>query len=576
MYEEYFGLSGAPFKLNPDPKYFFGSRSHNKAMAYLHYGLKQAEGFIVITGPIGSGKTMVIGHLLDQLNVSNVVAAQLLTSNIAPDELLDHILSAFRIEPEGEGRTGKLEAFEDYLFDQLNRGRRVLLIIDEAQNLPFETLEELRMLSNVDYDGTPLFQVFLIGQPEFRDTLQSDRLEQLRQRVIASYHLESLSADETREYILHRLTVAGWNDNPCFSNSAFNIIFHETKGRPRRINTLCNRLMLYCSLEDEAKVTEAIVKKVVAEFKEESLQTQDNSSTEKSSVDPARKVALPPVRAVSPERKAVGDDEKQARPHAKDDVVVSLDSARARVKVSASADEPHEQVSEASTKTDASDDASDDVALHASEDSDRQTDSKLVSHDAENAVDGAEKPSGKEDSPPITEEDRSSTAVDNEDVSLGDEGGSMEKETAAPELAAIASAIGGSVFDRLKSKRSETANGNGEPRSEATLEDVASAIEEARSNEGGVISADDDALPLMPANAAIPPLAPVQSSEWREKAKTSINSAREELKDAHASMRRVRKSLVEMQKRGREDHQKVVSCISRAESLLTELRKDWT
>ena len=126
-------------------------------MAYLHYGLKQAEGFIVITGPIGAGKSMLIGHLLDQLNRSNVVAAHLLTANVKPDELLGHILSAFRIEPEGEGRAAQLAAFEDFLFDQLNRGRRALLVMDEAQNLPHETLEELRMLSNMDYDGTPLF-----------------------------------------------------------------------------------------------------------------------------------------------------------------------------------------------------------------------------------------------------------------------------------------------------------------------------------------------------------------------------------------------------------------------------------
>ncbi|MBL4620003.1 MAG: AAA family ATPase [Marinicaulis sp.] len=199
MYEEYFSFKGAPFKLSPDPKFFFGSRSHNKAMAYLHYGLKQAEGFIVITGPVGAGKSMVIGQLLSQLDRSNIVAAQLLTSNVEPEELLDHILSAFRIEPEGEGRTGQLEAFEDYLFDQLHRGKRVLLIMDEAQNLPLKTLEELRMLSNIDYDGTPLFQVFLIGQPEFRDTLTSAKMEQLNQRVIAFYHLENLSFEETKE-----------------------------------------------------------------------------------------------------------------------------------------------------------------------------------------------------------------------------------------------------------------------------------------------------------------------------------------------------------------------------------------
>ena len=274
MYEEYFRLSDAPFRLNPDPRFFYGSRSHNKAMAYLHYGLKQAEGFIVITGPVGAGKSMLIGHLLDQLNASNVVAANLLTSNIEPEDLLAQILSAFRIEPEGEGRTGQIEAFEDYLFDQLNRGRRVLLIIDEAQNLPFKTLEELRMLSNIDYEGTPLFQVFLVGQPEFRTIMEQPNMEQLRQRVIASYHLENLSEEETRDYILHRLSVAGWREDPAFTDDAFHAIFTESTGLPRRINTLCNRLMLFCSLEETHEVTASIVETVCAELREEKLESR--------------------------------------------------------------------------------------------------------------------------------------------------------------------------------------------------------------------------------------------------------------------------------------------------------------
>jgi general secretion pathway protein A len=291
MYEEYFGLTGAPFKLSPDPKFFFGSRSHNKAMAYLHYGLRQAEGFIVITGPVGAGKSMVIGHLLNQLDRSNIVAAQLLTSNVEPDELLDHILSSFRIEPEGEGRTGQLEAFEDYLFDQLNRGKRVLLIMDEAQNLPLKTLEELRMLSNIDFDGTPLFQVFLIGQPEFRETLAGANMEQLKQRVIASYHLENLTYEETKEYILHRLSVVGWREDPAFSDGAFKAIFAETGGRPRRINTLCNRLMLYCSLEQIHDVTRAVVKEVAAELHEEKLGSDEAQGNNKKAAAPKARSA---------------------------------------------------------------------------------------------------------------------------------------------------------------------------------------------------------------------------------------------------------------------------------------------
>ncbi len=309
MYEEYFQLSGAPFKLNPDPRYFFGSRSHNKAMAYLHYGLKQAEGFIVITGPVGAGKTMLIGHLLDQLNRSNIVAAQLLTSNVGPDELLGHILSAFRIVAEGEGRTGQLEAFEDYLFDQLNRGRRVLLIMDEAQNLPRETLEELRMLSNIDYDGTPLFQVFLVGQPEFREAMSAPDMEQLKQRVIASYHLENLTRVETQEYILHRLAVAGWSEDPVFTADGIDAIFAETGGRPRRINTLCNRLMLFCALEKRHDVNASVVETVVSELRDEKLgdAKRNDQDTEEACVRAINHdAAIPIERALSKVRAPKG------------------------------------------------------------------------------------------------------------------------------------------------------------------------------------------------------------------------------------------------------------------------------
>lgn len=318
MYEEYFRLTDAPFRLNPDPRFFYGSRSHNKAMAYLHYGLKQAEGFIVITGPVGAGKSMVIGHLVDQLNASNVVAANLLTSNIEPEDLLSQILSAFRIEPEGEGRTGEIEAFEDYLFDQLNRGRRVLLIIDEAQNLPFKTFEELRMLSNIDYEGTPLFQVFLVGQPEFRAIMEQPNMEQLRQRVIASYHLEPLSEEETRDYILHRLSVAGWREDPAFTKGAFKAIYAETGGLPRRINTLCNRLMLYCSLEHAHEVTAKVVEAVCEELKEEKLEARKLAEEAPAAQTTDAPEETHPVPAADPLAEV-----KQA-------VILSLDEARAK------------------------------------------------------------------------------------------------------------------------------------------------------------------------------------------------------------------------------------------------------
>lgn len=269
MYEEFFGFGGSPFRLAPDPKFFFGSKSHNKAMAYLHYGLRQAEGFIVITGEIGAGKSVLIGHLIDQLDRSNVLAANLLTPNLAPEDLLSHILSAFRIEPSGSGKTAEIEAFEDFLFDQMNHGRRVLLIVDEAQNLPVRTLEELRVLSNLEYDGTPLFQVFLVGQPDFRETMARSDMEQLRQRVIATYHLEPMSRTETEKYVEHRLTQVGWNGDPKISADAFDAIHAATGGLPRKIHKLCNRILLFCSVEKLHQVDGATIALVLSDMSAE-------------------------------------------------------------------------------------------------------------------------------------------------------------------------------------------------------------------------------------------------------------------------------------------------------------------
>ena len=304
MYEERFGFSGSPFRLAPDPKFFFGSKSHNKAMSYLHYGLRQAEGFIVITGEIGAGKTMLIGHLLDQLDRSNIVAANLLTPNLEAADLLSHILSAFRIEAAGEGKAAEIEAFEDFLFDQLNHGRRVLLVVDEAQNLPLKTLEELRVLSNMEYDGTPLFQVFLVGQPDFRETMARPDMEQLRQRVIATYHLEPMLRDETEAYIKHRLSQVGWTQTPAFSADAFDAIFAATGGLPRKIHKLCNRVLLFAAVENLVSIDGAAVETVLAD-----LIAEQKAGERIDAAEAFAPVAAPAAAAVQP-ADAAGKGEK--------------------------------------------------------------------------------------------------------------------------------------------------------------------------------------------------------------------------------------------------------------------------
>ncbi len=294
MYEEFFSFSGSPFRLAPDPKFFFGSKSHNKAMAYLHYGLRQAEGFIVVTGEIGSGKSMLIEHLLDQLDRSNVLAANLTTPNLAPEDLLSHILSAFRIEAAGDGKAAEIEAFEDFLFDQMNHGRRVLLVVDEAQNLPIKTLEELRVLSNLDYDGTPLFQVFLIGQPDFRETMARADMEQLRQRVIATYHLEPMTRAETEKYIEHRLGFVGWAGDPKITGDAYDAIYAATGGLPRKIHKLCNRMLLFCAVEKLRHVDGATIANVLSDL-----------GVEQAAATPAERADLDVNAAIAAARETV-------------------------------------------------------------------------------------------------------------------------------------------------------------------------------------------------------------------------------------------------------------------------------
>lgn len=249
MFETYYGFSGAPFRLSPDPRFFFNSRSHRKAMAYLDYGLGQREGFIVITGRIGSGKSTLVSHLLSRVDLRRVVAAQIATTQVDPDDMLRLIVSSFNVLPAAKDKATLLRALEAFLVQQSRDGRQVLAVIDEAQNLPMRTIEEIRMLSNLVRDGRSLLQIFLIGQPQFSALLANPALEQLRQRVIASYSLEALSPIETRRYIEHRLGLVGWTGDPSLGEAIFDRVFEETEGIPRRINTLCARLFLLGALD---------------------------------------------------------------------------------------------------------------------------------------------------------------------------------------------------------------------------------------------------------------------------------------------------------------------------------------
>lgn len=269
MYTAFYKLSGKPFQLSPDPRFFFSSRGHKRAMSYLRYGLSQGEGFIVITGGIGTGKTTLVRNLFAELDTGSVVAAQLVTSQLEADDMLTMVVAAFGLDYEGMSKAVLIKRLEDFLASSTRAGKRVLLVVDEAQNLPAKTLEELRMLSNFQISDKPLLQSFLLGQEEFRATLQSPDLEQLRQRIIASCHLSALSPNETRHYVEHRLRVVGWQEDPRFADDAFAVMHELSGGVPRRVNILCDRLFLYGYLEGKHEFDASVVRQVGLELAEE-------------------------------------------------------------------------------------------------------------------------------------------------------------------------------------------------------------------------------------------------------------------------------------------------------------------
>ena len=269
MYDDYYGFSGKPFQLTPDHKFFFNSKGHNRAMAYLRYGLEQGEGFIVITGGIGTGKTTLVRNLFEELSNTDVMAAQLVTTQVEPEDMLRMVCASFGLVHEGLNKATLLHNLEAVARARHAEGKQILLVVDEAQNLPARSVEELRMLSNFQINNKALVQSFLLGQEEFKRTLQSPGMEQFRQRIIASYHLEPLSEDEMEKYIKHRLHLVGWKDNPSFAEGVFNKIYEFTGGVPRLINALCDRFMLFGCLEERECLELEDIETVIEELQGE-------------------------------------------------------------------------------------------------------------------------------------------------------------------------------------------------------------------------------------------------------------------------------------------------------------------
>lgn len=284
MYEGYYNFTAKPFRLTPDPKFLYKSKGHARALAYLQYGLHSGEGFVIVTGDVGTGKTTLMRTLMESIKRERIAAAQITTTQLDSQELLRLIVSSFNIRPQNlpqnVPKAQLLYDIEAFLLARAKEKKRVLLIVDEAQNLPVESLEELRMLSNIQYGDSAILQSFLLGQREFQDTLRSGSLEQFRQRVLTSYHLGALSQEETTEYIHHRLGMVGWKGDPAITEMAYQRIFEQTQGVPRKINTFCDRLFLYGSLEELHEFDENTVNHVINERLNEIGEESDSSKEE--------------------------------------------------------------------------------------------------------------------------------------------------------------------------------------------------------------------------------------------------------------------------------------------------------
>ncbi len=294
MFDDFYGLKGRPFQLTPDPAFYFESLTHRKALSYLGYGLAQGEGFVVITGEVGSGKSTLVGHLMSTIDPARLTAAQVVTSKLDGEELVHVVAQAFGLLIDGHDKATALGAIEGFLHEEARAGRRCLLIVDESQNLEIGALEELRMLSNFQLGSHPLLQTLLLGQPEFRETLlDHPELEQLRQRVIATHHLEAMESTEVQPYIEHRMKCVGWDSNPAFDQRVFAEIYTASGGVPRRINQIVNRLLLLGAVDQRTRIDGVMLGQVLSELTEDGTLSLTRAASKQAARQAAAQSAAP-------------------------------------------------------------------------------------------------------------------------------------------------------------------------------------------------------------------------------------------------------------------------------------------
>ena len=271
MYEIFYNLKAEPFRLSPDHRFCYDHKAYAKARAYMAYAFMRAEGFVMITGRPGTGKTTLIGELVENLADENVTTANLVCTQLDADDLLKMVAYSFGVDANIVEKGELLQRLQALLHKWHRENRRALLIVDEAQDLSTSAMEELRLLTNIQLNGIPLLQIFLLGQPELRELILSPQLEQVHQRVVAASHLQALECDETEAYIRHRLLAVGWHGNPSLSKVIFPLIHKFSEGIPRRINLICSRLFLHGAVEQRSRIGVSDVRDVIAELQSESL-----------------------------------------------------------------------------------------------------------------------------------------------------------------------------------------------------------------------------------------------------------------------------------------------------------------
>ena len=273
VYKSVYNLEGSPFRLGPDHHFSFGHRTYDDAKSYLKYAISEGEGIVAITGAPGTGKTTLIATLISELDLIQVQVGVITNVQLDSANLLDMIIDAFSLSLDRSDNVSAMQGFKLYLRHQSEKGRRVILIVDEAQGLTTELLEELRLFSNFQHNTNLLLQIFLVGQEPLMDIIRAPGMEQLHQRLIAAAQLKPLSFEQTVDYVMHRLDRVGWKNDPAFTDEALSLVHKFSAGIPRRINLICHRLFLHAGLKEKHELLGGDALQVIVELHREGLLT---------------------------------------------------------------------------------------------------------------------------------------------------------------------------------------------------------------------------------------------------------------------------------------------------------------